>query len=676
MPANLAHTILAPVQPLPTGTPATDAFVRSMVARSATPFERLNEEFEQGQASDPVSMATYMSYWAQVLSSDGKPEKLNRFLEFAGLGETELHQMLAPAKLKPDAPLPAWAGTLAAVLDDDFEPGMSDAAPDAGDPIPFEEVMISFVRVFRKRLRAATGDAYEGLTAQAHREVERFILLQISSTMGACLFPEFQQHMSESLGAAGLAGKDENLPDDHYYQLFAKKLLSDRLQSFFARYPMLARITANLLHQHIGAFTRFLQRLSADRAALPGHFGLDGDPGKVSKMGLGVSDPHKGGEGVMILSFESGWKLVYKPRNMDMGLAYNHLLAWINARLEPQLKILAILAGEDYGWIEFAPHDACADEAAVERYYERAGMLLGITYVLDSTDFHAENVIACGEHPVLVDFETLLQPQFKNNVEDFDEEKKKAFDLTFNSVLRTALLPMTFKGINVPNDSISGFGGIKDAKIQTWIQEAVNTNSDKMVLIKIVKEIEIKSNLPVCNDTIRRLPAYQSAFEKGFHKAYTLLAESKHLLMGKSSPLSRFRGIGLRLLFRSTQIYALILGGLSKPEYLKDANLYGLRLELLARAFLTAGTPPKFWPMLRAERAAMIKGDVPCYEFDSNSDNISVDDDHVIESYFQSSCISSVHQKLTRMGEKDLNEQIVLIQRSIQGDFNKHNIST
>ena len=47
----------------------------------------------------------------------------------------------------------------------------------------------------------------------------------------------------------------------------------------------------------------------------------------------------------------------------------------------------------------------------MERFYRRAGHLLCLMYVSSSTDFHDENLVACGEFPVPIDLETVFNPE-------------------------------------------------------------------------------------------------------------------------------------------------------------------------------------------------------------------------------------------------------------------------
>ena len=46
----------------------------------------------------------------------------------------------------------------------------------------------------------------------------------------------------------------------------------------------------------------------------------------------------------------------------------------------------------------------------LKRFFKRAGAWLALFHCFGGTDFHQENIIAAGEHPVPIDLETVLQP--------------------------------------------------------------------------------------------------------------------------------------------------------------------------------------------------------------------------------------------------------------------------
>ena len=50
----------------------------------------------------------------------------------------------------------------------------------------------------------------------------------------------------------------------------------------------------------------------------------------------------------------------------------------------------------------------CRGEEEIRHFYRRIGIQAGIGYFLGSHDFHYQNLVACGEYPVLVDLENLF----------------------------------------------------------------------------------------------------------------------------------------------------------------------------------------------------------------------------------------------------------------------------
>jgi lantibiotic modifying enzyme len=72
---------------------------------------------------------------------------------------------------------------------------------------------------------------------------------------------------------------------------------------------------------------------------------------------------------------------------------------------------------------------ALSKQEEIKRYYQRAGQLLCLLYVLGANDCHNENLIACGEHPVLVDLETLMHHPFREIAGQERKEGAEALSL-------------------------------------------------------------------------------------------------------------------------------------------------------------------------------------------------------------------------------------------------------
>jgi lantibiotic modifying enzyme len=190
-------------------------------------------------------------------------------------------------------------------------------------------------------------------------------------------------------------------------QMFLRERPGYRLGSLFRRFPVLSRLWILAIrqwHDHIG---EVLARVRKDRDGISGLF-FDKRPiGRIRDLRPGLSDPHDGGRSVTLLEFDSG-RLIYKPRSGRSEAAWFALLAWMNRQgFTPKLRVARVLEYRSYSWMEYVEATSCRDDAAVRRFYERLGGMIAAAYHLKAVDCHRDNVIAAGEHPVLVDIDAV-----------------------------------------------------------------------------------------------------------------------------------------------------------------------------------------------------------------------------------------------------------------------------
>ena len=177
------------------------------------------------------------------------------------------------------------------------------------------------------------------------------------------------------------------------------------VRSFLNEYQELAR----LLHGSARRWTRFassfLRRLRRDYQELAGKWGLDSVAPEVSDLG---ADPHDGGCVPLLVRFGAR-AIVYRPRPSGMFGVFE---AFVHAHNEhgARMPLIALnsLATEKYGWVPYCPHRPMHEEETAEQYYEAAGSLLFLLALMRGMDFHCENVVAHGVHPVPIDIETIF----------------------------------------------------------------------------------------------------------------------------------------------------------------------------------------------------------------------------------------------------------------------------
>src|SRR4051794_32615110 len=246
-----------------------------------------------------------------------------------------------------------------------------------------------------------------------------------------------------------VARLQDMLPGDtpeERFQSFLQHLRQPRVVlAVFQEYPVLARQLIVALENFVNSSLSFLERLCADWDAIRATYSPGGDPGVLVEVAGGVADKHRGGQSVWIATFGSGLRVVYKPKPLGVDVHVQELLAWLNARGDhPPFRTLTILDRGRYGWAEFVVAEACSSADEVRRFYERQGGYLALLHALAATDFHSENLIAAGEHPVLIDLESLFHPRAGGT--DPTRPDLLADRTMVDSVLRIGLLPQRLWG--------------------------------------------------------------------------------------------------------------------------------------------------------------------------------------------------------------------------------------
>ena len=98
---------------------------------------------------------------------------------------------------------------------------------------------------------------------------------------------------------------------------------------------------------------------------------------------------------------------------------------------------------------------------------------------------------------------------------------------------------------------------------------------------------------------------------------------------------------------------------------LADGVDYGLVFELLARPFLVSDETQASWPILAAEREALLRGDVPFFGARTDQSALLLENGERIEDYFARPSYDAAVTKLRNLNEQDLAFQVGLIRAAI-----------
>jgi lantibiotic modifying enzyme len=521
---------------------------------------------------------------------------------------------------------------------------------DTQKPLCFEEILLPFVYHARNKLKTQASSQYELISELAHASLERSLLKWMASV---CSFSmEFEFSVFRASRESTLVSRLKKVIDNNsscYYHDFIMDLLEGELLAFFQKYPVLARLIATITDLWVDTTREFISRLASDWSDIQKTFQPEIELEKVIAVEPDLSDRHHSGHSVLALKFSSGLKLIYKPKDLSIEIAYVKLLAWLNEHGIPlPFKLFLVLNRSTYGWVECMEALACKDQQEYKRYYLRSGMLLCLVYVLDSTDLHNENIIASGEHPVLIDLETLMHPRVREMEEPgaTKEAKYLARQRLWDSVLRTGLLPQWQFTLNGQAYDVSGLGGV--SQLEESFKQKTEHGANSFPLNGHVEEIIV-----------------------GFRQMYLFLMEHRQALLAPDSPLTALSTQKVRFVFRHTKTYALILQQTLNSKFLRDGVERSIQIDILSKPMLMHDTKPSCWQLLKVEKQALEQMDIPLFTAHSNSDALIASPNQTIEQYFREPSFSSVVARLKQLNEQDLKQQIFFIQGSLYSHINK-----
>jgi type 2 lantibiotic biosynthesis protein LanM len=444
---------------------------------------------------------------------------------------------------------------------------------------------------------------------------------------------------------------------------FAERLRQrEHVLALFEEYPVLARQLAAQLQTWVSANLEFLRHLCADWGALRAALCPGRDPGVLVQVDGGVGDLHRGGRSVLIARFGSDFRVVYKPKSLAVDAHFQGLLAWLNERgADPAFRTLQILDRGDHGWVEFVPAAGCASADEVRRFYRRQGGYLALLYALEATDFHYENLIAAGEHPVLIDLEALFHPRTQEP--DATRADQQAGSALAFSVLRVGLLPQRlWFGAESEGVDLSGLGGAAGQLTPQPVPTIDGAGTDEMRVVRKRVAMGAGRHRPSLGGAEPNVLDHAEEIAAGFMAVYRLLLSRRDELLSGDGPLARFGGDEVRVILRPTRTYAILLHESFHPDLLRDALD---RDRFFDRLWAEAEQRPELARVIPAERDDLQSGDIPMFTTRPDARDLWDSRGGRIADFFAEPGLALVRRRVGQLGEDDLARQLWFIRASL-----------
>ena len=593
-----------------------DAFYERLLVRAATIDELLSDDFEPlpGQKGDTDLAARRLAAWCRA-SASGDWSLFGRRLTRDGWTIADVLVRFSSVRRKAAAAPPAWfvdAIWIEAALQDQA----ANAAAAGEEPCAFEHLFVPLIEQAEARLWSdLDARVAANLNERAHVCLRHSLLRELSALATPALYERFVQARK----AAGPPPDAAN-PGTALYDKFAADMKAGGLRALFTENPVLLRLIAVLTRQWIDTTREFVLRLDADLDAIR-HDILRTAAGRVSKIEGDFSDPHNNGRSVKIVTFENGARAVYKPKDLRLDAVWHALVERLNGAASPlDLQAVRVVARDGYGWSEFIDHAPCAGEEGFARFFRRAGAWLALFHCFVANDMHQENIIACGEQPVPIDLETILQAsaEQRQTPDPEDEAYAAATAIVANSVMTVGLLPAYGRGVD---DNVFAVGGMTadwNSKIKLiWS----NINSDAMRPAK-TKEVGAGTpNLPHVGGRYAKFADHVDDFVAGFEAYARFLARASGGAR-QGGLFDGFAGLPVRKVIRPTRFYYMLLQRLKNHRGMDDGAAWSAQADFIARLSDWEKETDPLWPLQRAERAALLALNVPHFTTPDDGDEV------------------------------------------------------
>ena len=498
---------------------------------------------------------------------------------------------------------------------------------------------------------------------QAHKNVP-FDLSVFTQIYIENLAPDLLFQMSKpvilEMHIARLEGRlHGETPEERFMNYMDHLTLEDGILRFLTRYPVLARQLVQTIDQWTDYAVEFLAHLFADWPDLCDRFSPDNDLGLLVALQVGAGDRHRNGRSVLIAQYASGLRLVYKPKPFAIDAHFQELLVWLNQQgASPSLRTLKVIDRGEYGWSEFVEPISCTTEEEIIRFYERQGSYLALLYALNAVDLHNENIIAAGEHPMLVDLEALFHPRLEER--DTASSSNQAALAMDESVWQVGLLPRRlWSAKDSGGVDMSGLGGGEGQLLPHPLFTWKNPGTDQMQLVRQQVEMPVSQNRPRLKDQEVNVLDYQEAVLSGFTHMYRLLYRLQPVLLDEQ--LRRFEHDEIRFVARSTRIYATLMFESFHPDLLQDALMRDRFFDHLWREVQQR---PYLSRLIPFEQRDLLRWDIPLFTTTPSSTTIYASEKEPLANFLDVSSLEIVREKLRQLSEADLARQVWIIRAS------------
>jgi len=512
----------------------------------------------------------------------------------------------------------------------------------AENQLPFSQIWEHLSRRAWADISRAT--EFECLSESAAESLIFSLVERMSCICSVPLWEYFQKTRLVRFPYLAIADREHEV---EAYQWFTTFLFQGGLKTFFNNHQIPWLRISILLTSWANSTLKFLLDFHHDIDVLINSFNINGNA-KIRNLTIGLSDPHNGGRSVIAVEIDdvSHIDFLYKPKNIGPENLFRKILSSLcDFNIPWCFRDVISLDCGDHGWVESIPFKSVTNECDIEDYYKKVGVVLCLAYILKLTDLHAENIVAHGDTPYILDMEAMFHPLFMRENSTF-------------TVLDTGLIPPILSS-HVDIYGLTAIGGEASGMLHCkW--ENVGENGVHPTFI--TGNFGKCNNLPVLDNMQISASQYIEFICEGFNVTYDALHNDQPRLINLVKDALETSSFETRIIPRSTMQYSVIL---------RNLVIYNNQDEVSSKNYIhqalnedTHNSKIMLSEFRQAEVEALERLDIPCFRVKIN-DNEIIEHAKRITSTIMKDAVGTILHELTKTSDIDKETQLKLIKYSL-----------
>ncbi len=423
----------------------------------------------------------------------------------------------------------------------------------------------------------------------------------------------------------------------------------EEIDTFFSKYPLLLEVLNKTINDRIKLYSIILDLFIQEEEEIRDTFDIKG---AMISIECGVADTHEG-KTVSLVTFNDGSKLIFKPRSASLDIAYATIVRFL-ADDKINMFFPRVIEHNTHSWHFFIENKACETKLQCCQYYYRAGIHLAALFSLGSSDIHYENVIAYGEHPVIVDLETILCGSMTEN------SKKESNKSINNSVVSTGMLPFCSDEA-LFDFNISGLFSKTSESKKIKKTQLVESEEDDWFYKKENIVIKPKDNNVTYGGRHLNDKEAEKHLIKGFRMAMCRIKEKAPLFFSIVENAID-NNVKVRQILRPTHVYYRFIDASLHPDFLMNRKAREDLLDLFSNAF----EPGEFgYIRLEEELFSMRLGDIPYFYTFPRSVDLYSRGKIICKSFFKKAPLDVAKNRILSISDETINVQERYIKMSV-----------